>query len=238
VIPHPGDLTHVEGSLTMSAGKSVSVDYDVDSSCQAFSMRVDASALAGSTGTIGVPKFGASHTVLINGAPAWDGKVFTPTPGVQGASEDASYVYFDGVAPRVNTFSFSDGKSCAPAPEAWSFCSDENGTCAFTGTQRVRFGKRGKYAYKIATGSTPCDAATFTDPIPNVPKSCQVSAELYNACSVEGQTCAFTGTKQVRFGANGQWLTRTASGSTPCDAATFGDPLPNVVKRCEYRDGQ
>jgi len=34
-----------------------------------------------------------------------------------------------------------------------------------------------------------------------------------------------------------QWETITATGSTPCTAAAFGgvDPLPNVVKSCEYR---
>ena len=41
---------------------------------------------------------------------------------------------------------------------------------------------------------------------------------------------------QRRFGSNGQWRTRTASGSSPCNAETFGDPLPNTLKRCEYRD--
>ncbi|HEX4405670.1 MAG TPA: hypothetical protein VH560_12620 [Polyangia bacterium] len=236
VIPHPGDLTHVEGSLMMTAGKSVIVDYDVDPSCQTFSMRVDSSALAGSRGTIGVPKLGAPHVVLINGAPAWDGKIFTAVAGVHGATEDASYVYFDGVEPGVATFSFTDGKSCGPAPEAWQFCADENETCTFTDTRRVRFGKRGHYEYKVVTGGTPCDTATFTDPLPNVPKSCQTSTELYTTCATEGQTCTFAGTKLVRFGANGQWLTRTATSSTPCNATTFGDPLPNVVKRCEVRD--
>jgi hypothetical protein len=56
------------------------------------------------------------------------------------------------------------------------------------------------------------------------------------ACANEGETCTFTGMKQVRFGANGQWRTLTATGSSPCNAATFGDPLPNVTKRCELRD--
>jgi hypothetical protein len=40
----------------------------------------------------------------------------------------------------------------------------------------------------------------------------------------------------VRFGANGQWATIMATGSTPCTTAAFGgvDPLPNVAKTCEY----
>ena len=99
----------------------------------------------------------------------------------------------------------------------------------------MRYGKRGKYNYATATGSVSCTNATFGDPIAGVAKSCQYSSELYTACAGEGQTCTFSGTRQVRFGANGQWSTRTATGSSPCNTATFGDPLPNVVKRCEYR---
>jgi len=65
-------------------------------------------------------------------------------------------------------------------------------------------------------------------------KSCALSKELYTSCADEGGTCTFPGTKQVRFGANGQWATLSATGSVACDKATFGDPLPNVVKTCEY----
>jgi uncharacterized Zn-binding protein involved in type VI secretion len=236
VVPHPGDLTHVEGSLTLSGAKSVVVDYDVNA-CKGFSMRVDASLLTGSTGTVGVPKLGASRSVSINGKLAWDKAAFIATKGVSGATEDADYVYFSGVAPGVSTFSYSDDNACSAPPEQWQFCADENSTCTFTGKKRVRFGKRGKYAYAILSGGTPCNAATFgPDPIANVSKSCQISDELYTACANEGETCIFTGTKQVRFGTNGQWRTLTATGSSPCNAATFGDPLPNVAKRCEVRD--
>src|SRR5262249_33160286 len=133
-----------------------------------------------------------------------------------------------------------DGASCGPTPEQWSFCADENGSCAFTGTKRVRFGKDGKYSYKIADGAggaVPCTSANFGgDPIPNTFKGCQISYDLYTACAAENATCSFTGTKEVRFGANGQWATTMASGSIACAASAFGgDPLPNVVKTCEYR---
>jgi hypothetical protein len=240
VIPHPGDLTHVEGNLTMAAGKVVSVSYDVGAACGTFSLHVDASALTGSTGTIAVPKLGAAtHTVQIDGATGWDGASFVATAGVTAANEDADYVYFTGVAPGAHTFAYSDGTQCAPPPEEWSFCSDENGTCAFTGTKRVRFGKQGKYDYGIFSGGTPCNLATFgPDPAAGVAKSCQTSDELYVVCAAEGATCTPSATStQVRFGANGQWVVHPVAGavSTPCDAATFGDPIANVVKRCEYR---
>jgi hypothetical protein len=235
VIPHPGDLRHVEGNLTPGAGRKVFVGYDVGASCQTFSMRVDSQTHAGSSGKIGVPRFGASHTVLIDGVTAWNGSAFLGAPGVAGASQDGSYIYFTGVQPGVHTFSYSDGTSCPTAPEEWTFCADENGTCSFSGTKRVRYGKRGRYSYGIFGGSVSCNNTTFGDPIAGVPKSCQYSAELYTLCATEGQSCTFSGTRQVRFGANGQWVTRTLTGSAACTVATFGDPLPNVVKRCEFR---
>jgi hypothetical protein len=237
VIPKPGNLGHVEGNLTMAPGKVVSVNYDVGASCRTFSMRVDARSHTSSTGRVGIPRFGASHTVLVNGAVAWNGASFVASPGIGGASQDADYIYFTGVQPGARTFSYTDGASCPPAPEQWSFCSDENGTCSFSGIKRVRFGKRGKYSYGIFAGSASCTSSAFGgDPIFGVRKSCQFSSDLYTVCAGEGQACSFSGTKQVRFGANGQWATRTATGSIACDNATFGDPLPNVVKRCEYRD--
>jgi len=147
-------------------------------------------------------------------------------------------VYFSGVASGMTTFSYSDVNACPAPAEQWQFCADENGSCSFVGKKRVRFGKRGKYLYALLSAGTACSAASLggQDPLPNVAKSCQVSDQLYSDCASEGATCSFTGMKQVRFGANGQWRTLTASGGTPCTAAVFGDPLPNVSKRCEVRD--
>jgi hypothetical protein len=240
VIPHPGDLTHVEGKLTFAPGKVAQVAYDVGAKCASFSMSVDASSHAGSTGTIAVPTFGANHTVMIDGAVAWNGTAFTSATGVAGASQDAAYIYFTGVQPGKRVFSYTDGTSCGPVVEEWTFCADENGSCAISGKKRVRYGMDGKYNYGIydgSTGAVSCNSATFGgDPISGVFKSCQFSDQLFTACAAEGGTCAFTGTKEARFGANGQWKAITANGSTPCTAAAFGgDPLPNVVKSCEYR---
>jgi len=236
VIPHPGDLTHAEGSLTMAAGEAVSVAYDVGATCNTFAMTVDSHALAGSIGTIGVPTFGATHAILIDGAEAWSGTSFVAAPGVGGANADSNYVYFTNVQAGTRTFRYGDGTACPPPPEQWTFCADESGTCTFTGRQRVRFGKAGKYDYAILAGPVSCALATFgPDPIPNTLKSCAISSELYTFCAAEEGTCAFTGTKQVRFGANGQWATLSATGGVACNATTFGrDPLPNVVKTCEY----
>jgi hypothetical protein len=219
----------------MAPGRVVFVSYDVGVACQTFSMWVDSQSHTGSTGRIGVPKLGANHTVLVNDVVAWNGTTFLGAPGVGGAQQDSDHIYFTGVQPGARTFRYSDGTRCPNAPERWTFCADENGACSFSGTKRVRYGKRGTYNYGNFDLSVPCDNATFGDPIPGVAKSCQYSSELYTVCAREGQACTFGGTRQVRFGANGQWITRTASGGTPCNVATFGDPLPNTVKRCEFR---
>ncbi len=242
VIPHPGDLTHVEGKLTLAPGKAIQVTYDVGATCSSFTMTVDASSNAGSTGTLAVPTFGANHSVTIGGSVAWNGTAFVATGGVAGASQDSAYIYFTGVQPGVYVLAYTDGTSCGPVPEQWSYCADEDGNCAITGTARVRFGRNGLYDYGVFdpdAGGVPCTTATFggNDPIPGTLKACSFSSELYTSCAAEAGTCTFTGTRQVRFGANGQWRTITATGSTPCTAAAFGnvDPIPNVVKSCEYR---
>ncbi|MET8764716.1 trehalase family glycosidase [Lentzea sp. NPDC004782] len=52
-------------------------------------------------------------------------------------------------------------------------CATENGTCSFTGTQTVAFGRNGSYAYRTFAGQAPCTNEAFgTDPVFGVVKSC------------------------------------------------------------------
>ncbi|SDJ04079.1 alpha-L-rhamnosidase [Lentzea albidocapillata subsp. violacea] len=52
-------------------------------------------------------------------------------------------------------------------------CAAENGTCSFSGTQTVAFGRNGSYVYKTFTGPTSCVEGAFgTDPVYGVVKSC------------------------------------------------------------------
>jgi len=44
--------------------------------------------------------------------------------------------------------------------------------------------------------------------------------------------CAFSGTLQVRYGANSLYAYKTLTGGTACTNAVFGDPAPGVVKQC------
>ncbi len=63
-------------------------------------------------------------------------------------------------------------------------------------------------------------------------------------CANNGQNCVFTGTKEVRYGANGVFTDtaknglRAFTGGTMCDTNVFNDPIPGVAKQCQYRTGK
>ena len=65
-------------------------------------------------------------------------------------------------------------------------------------------------------------AVTFSPPSGN-----------WTFCAAEGQFCAFSGTQQVRYGANNTFVVRTLTGGTPCTNAVFGDPIVGTVKHCD-----
>jgi serine protease len=50
-------------------------------------------------------------------------------------------------------------------------------------------------------------------------------------CATEG-TCSFSGTRQVRHGANDQYADMTFTSSTACSNAVFGDPIHSVQETC------
>ena len=63
-----------------------------------------------------------------------------------------------------------------------------------------------------------------------------VTAPTWARCSGEGGTCSFTGTRQVRYGANGVFATKSATGAIACSNDVFGDPIWGVVKSCDYQN--
>jgi hypothetical protein len=96
-------------------------------------------------------------------------------------------------------------------------------------------------------------------PLPNDAISCQMIADRldfvvqlipvilksidnlwWNFCAVGdqgpySQTCKFSGTRLVRYGADDKWVYKTATGSIACGVEAFGsDPAPWIVKHCEY----
>jgi hypothetical protein len=59
-------------------------------------------------------------------------------------------------------------------------------------------------------------------------------AATWTACASEGGTCSVSGTRQVRYGANGMFITKTVTNAVACTNAVFGDPIHGVAKSCSY----
>jgi glucose/arabinose dehydrogenase len=57
----------------------------------------------------------------------------------------------------------------------------------------------------------------------------------WTLCADEGGRCAFAGTAEVRYGVDGTYATGTFTGGVECSNAVFGDPVPGVVKHCDFR---
>lgn len=243
-VPHPGDLTSVEGRITMPQG-AVNASWSRNASAGTFTAHLVSPA--GTTGRIGVPKFGSSTvSVTVNGSVVWSGGVFTPRIGITGATQDDSYIYLTGVAPGTYDLSATGIGNPAPAPPpapgpaelpaGYTRCAAEAGQCTFTGTRIVAYGA-GTYAYKTATSSTDCTTAAFgRDPAANLVKSCYVAPiggpNGYPLCAAEDATCTVSSPRSVAYGANGAFSYRVLAAGAVCSNSTFGDPLAGVVKAC------
>jgi len=85
----------------------------------------------------------------------------------------------------------------------------------------------GNNSVVVCSSSTNCSALNVT-----------VGANNYNnygnwvQCASEGQYCSFSGTQNVRYGANGVYVYRMITSGTACSNAVFGDPVFGVVKQC------
>ena len=244
-IPHPGDLTSVEGRITMPQG-AVNASWSRNPSAGTYTAQL--TSPTGTTGRIGIPKLGSSTvTVTVNGSVVWNAGTFTPRTGITGGSQDNSYIYLTGVAPGSYAVSATGlGNPAAPPPpstgsatlpDGYTRCAGEGGQCTFSGTRMVAYGA-GSYAYKTATSSAACTNTNFNgDPAANLVKSCYVAAlggpNGYTTCAAENGTCTFTGYgRNIAYGANGAFNYQVRATSTPCTNTQFGDPLPNVAKNC------
>ncbi|HRH46378.1 MAG TPA: PLAT/LH2 domain-containing protein, partial [Pyrinomonadaceae bacterium] len=56
----------------------------------------------------------------------------------------------------------------------------------------------------------------------------------WTECAVEGEQsiCSYEGVKLVSYGAEGKWIQNLLPGSIECKNNTFGDPAPNILKKC------
>ena len=146
----------------------------------------------------------------------------------------------DPGASSTATDTSSSARAQAQAVQStdWSLCAVEGKTCSFTGTKTVRYGHGDRHVYKTATGPVACGNGAFGDPYAGVAKACDTApavstAASWSPCAVEGGQCAYAGSREVRYGANGRYFIRTVDGGVACGNAEFGDPAPYVRKSCE-----
>ena len=87
----------------------------------------------------------------------------------------------------------SNQVSVSVGPAGYTFCANENATCAFTGTMSVAFGANGKFNYKNLTGGTACTNAVLgPDPAPGLVKACYTGAVVPTPLPPTVSTMTFT----------------------------------------------
>lgn len=148
-----------------------------------------------------------------------------------------------GVSPAL---SVNVANAVKTATQTWKRCATEGHSCYFSGTREVRYGANNSFALKTATGAIWCGNSVFGDPAYGVAKTCDYAestpveitpvpvVDTWTKCAKEGGSCAFTGTRTVRYGANGLFAKGVFSGSAACNNSVFGDPAYGLTKTCEY----
>ena len=62
------------------------------------------------------------------------------------------------------------------------------------------------------------------------------AAVNWTNCAAENGTCNFSGSKNLRYGANGVYTYKTLTGPVACTNAVFGDPIVDAIKACDMSD--
>lgn len=123
----------------------------------------------------------------------------------------------------------------------YTLCAAQDETCSFSGNRYVAFGRDGLFEYVEATGSIACTAEAFSVITAVSDNACYISPEAngptgYAFCSAEDDSCGFSGTRVIAFGANDTFDYIAKSDEVTCDATNLGgDPAPDTVKSCYFK---
>jgi len=128
-------------------------------------------------------------------------------------------------------------------PSGYSFAVKEGQTVAVPSLTTVVYGANGAFSYKYnRTSDIDCTSEAFgEDPAPGVAKPCFVNPistpQGYDFAVNEGTRVKVSGTVNVAFGANGQFVWKyNQTSDIACTRQAFeSDPLPGATKRCYTR---
>jgi hypothetical protein len=114
---------------------------------------------------------------------------------------------------------------------AWTVASNASwiiltSNSSMTGSGTVNYSVSANSGTTSRTGTMSIAGKTFT-----VTQSGSSSGS-WVFCADEGQVCSFTGTRSVRYGANGAYVFKTLTNGTTCTNSVFGDPIYGVKKQC------
>jgi len=94
------------------------------------------------------------------------------------------------------------------------------------------YGYTRKSTYTLNTSTGVIKDGTYTYPGTYIAITRKIGPFGYTFCSSESQRCSFSGTRSVAYGADGKFSYISATNGIDCNNATFGDPIPGVVKAC------
>ena len=207
---------------------------------------------------------GAAFTLTVNGSNfvatsqvRWNGAGRTTTfvnAGQVTAAIPASDIVTQGSAPVTvvnpapggassDVLSFTISAPATPALTSLAPTSTSAGGAGFTltvngsnfvATSQVRWNG-------AARTTTFVNAGQVTAAIPASDIATQGSAQVtvvnpsWTLCAAEGGVCAFPGTEEVRYGANGSYFYRSLTDGTACTNSVFGDPIVGTAKHCALR---
>jgi len=106
---------------------------------------------------------------------------------------------------------------CYSGPSGYTKCSDEDGTCSFSGGASVAFGCSGSYNYQDQSNSVSCSNAQFGDPLPGYLKACFYKSECIGTpwgTVGDGYSNTAYSSPTVPFGSSCSSQTRTCSGGS------------------------
>jgi hypothetical protein len=96
------------------------------------------------------------------------------TRTVTGSIACSNAVFGDPTPNVVKSCSYAN--NTAAAPETWTSCASEGGTCSFSGTRDVRYGAGNSFVTRTFAGAALCSNTVFGDPAYGVVKSCSYSS--------------------------------------------------------------
>ncbi|MFH1256740.1 MAG: Ig-like domain-containing protein [Candidatus Diapherotrites archaeon] len=120
-----------------------------------------------------------------------------------------------GVQFKLDGSNLGSEDTSAPYSFSWNTTTASNASHALTATARDASGNTAtSTTVNVTVNNTATSGWTF--------------------CANEGQTCSFSGTRQVRYGANNTYAYGTYTNSVSCSNSVFGDPIYGATKHCDY----